>query len=167
MHFVFSHCRLLTLNPDEALCTDERGSARTGKRELSQEDRPLGRNLPRLTCHEIVTTQEIGTQEIVPASENRGGPDPQGGPGFLRIDSVHRGDWEGAKGFDHINAVDAVTQWQVVGCAGRISEQYLLARVGSGSWAVADEAGSSPIAAWVKRTGIRRLLRQHCESYRR
>jgi transposase InsO family protein len=53
-------------------------------------------------------------------------PDPEGRPGFLRIDSVHQGDWEGIKGVYHINAVDAVTQWQVVGCVGRISELYLL-----------------------------------------
>ncbi len=53
-------------------------------------------------------------------------PDPQGRPGFLRIDSVHQGDWEGVKGVYHINAVDAGTQWQAVGCVGRISEQYLL-----------------------------------------
>jgi transposase InsO family protein len=53
-------------------------------------------------------------------------PDPQGRPGFLRIDTVHQGDWNGVKGVYHINAVDAVTQWQVVGCVGRISEQYLL-----------------------------------------
>lgn len=26
----------------------------------------------------------------------------------------------------HINAVDAVTQWQVVGCASKISEAYLV-----------------------------------------
>ncbi len=44
-------------------------------------------------------------------------PDPQGRPGYLRVDTVHQGDWEGAKGVYHINAVDAVTQWQVVGCA--------------------------------------------------
>jgi transposase InsO family protein len=52
-------------------------------------------------------------------------PDPQGQPGFLRIDTVHQGDWDGAKGVYHINAVDTVTQWQVVGCATRISEQFL------------------------------------------
>jgi hypothetical protein len=39
---------------------------------------------------------------------------------------VHQGDHEGAKGVYHINAVDAVTQWQVVGCAEKISEWYLL-----------------------------------------
>ncbi|MFN3326805.1 MAG: transposase family protein [Bryobacteraceae bacterium] len=52
--------------------------------------------------------------------------DPQGRPGFLRIDTVHQGDWEGAKGVYHINAVDTETQWQVVGCVGRINEQFLL-----------------------------------------
>lgn len=53
-------------------------------------------------------------------------PDPQGSPGYLRVDTVHQGDWEGAKGVYHINAVDAVTQWEIVGCVAKISEQHLL-----------------------------------------
>lgn len=53
-------------------------------------------------------------------------PDPQGRPGFLRVDTVHQGDRDGAKGVYHINAVDAVTQWQVMGCVSKISEVYLL-----------------------------------------
>jgi transposase InsO family protein len=53
-------------------------------------------------------------------------PDPQGQPGFLRVDTVHQGDWNGVKGVYHINAVDTVTQWQVVGCVSQISERYLL-----------------------------------------
>jgi len=53
-------------------------------------------------------------------------PDPQGTPGYLRVDTVHQGDWEGKKGVYHINAVDAVTQWEIVGCAPRISEFHLL-----------------------------------------
>ena len=53
-------------------------------------------------------------------------PDPQGRPGYLRVDTVHQGDWEGEKGVYHINSVDAITQWEIVGCAPRISEQYLL-----------------------------------------
>jgi hypothetical protein len=53
-------------------------------------------------------------------------PDPRGRPGFLRVDTVHQGDWDGAKGVYHINAVDTVTQWQVVGCASKISEHFLL-----------------------------------------
>ena len=38
-------------------------------------------------------------------------PDPQGQPGFLRVDTVHQGDRDGVKGVYHINAVDEVTQW--------------------------------------------------------
>jgi transposase InsO family protein len=53
-------------------------------------------------------------------------PDPQGVPGYLRVDTVHQGDWEDEKGVYHINAVDTVTQWEIVGCAERISEQHLL-----------------------------------------
>lgn len=53
-------------------------------------------------------------------------PDPQGRPGYLRVDTVHQGDWEGAKGVYHLNAVDAVTQWEVVGCTARISEHFLV-----------------------------------------
>jgi len=53
-------------------------------------------------------------------------PDPQGRPGFLRVDTVHQGDRDGAKGLYHINAVDEVTQWQVVGATPHISEAWLL-----------------------------------------
>jgi hypothetical protein len=53
-------------------------------------------------------------------------PDPHGRPGYLRVDTVHQGDCEGSKGVYHINAVDTVTQWQVVGCTSKISETYLL-----------------------------------------
>lgn len=53
-------------------------------------------------------------------------PDNLGIPGFLRVDTVHQGDLEKEKGVYHINIVDEVTQWEVVGCIQRISEQYLL-----------------------------------------
>jgi len=52
-------------------------------------------------------------------------PNPQGQPGYLRVDTVHQGDQDGAKGVYHINAVDEVTQWQVVACVPRISEAWL------------------------------------------
>jgi len=52
-------------------------------------------------------------------------PQPQGQPGFLRVDTVHQGDQPDAKGVYHINAVDEVTQWEVVGSTPRISEAYL------------------------------------------
>jgi len=47
------------------------------------------------------------------------------GPGWLRVDTVHQGDLNGVKGIYHINAVDEVTQWQVVGAAPQISEAWL------------------------------------------
>lgn len=53
-------------------------------------------------------------------------PDPRGRPGYLRVDTVHQGDQEGSKGLYHINAVDQVTQWQVVGAAPHISEAFLI-----------------------------------------
>jgi transposase InsO family protein len=52
-------------------------------------------------------------------------PQPDGRPGYVRVDTVHQGDREGVKGVYHINAVDEVTQWQVVGATEQISEAYL------------------------------------------
>ena len=51
-------------------------------------------------------------------------PDPQGRPGYLRIDTVHQGDQDGIKDLFHINAVDEVTQWQIVAATERISEAW-------------------------------------------
>jgi transposase InsO family protein len=53
-------------------------------------------------------------------------PDPQGRPGFLRVDTVHQGDRPDQKGVYHINAVDEVTQWQIVAAVPGISERFLL-----------------------------------------
>ena len=53
-------------------------------------------------------------------------PDPRGRPGYIRIDTVHQGDQDGVKGVYHINAVDEVTQWEVVGSVEQISEAFLL-----------------------------------------
>ena len=65
----------------------------------------------------------------------RKAPAPEGRPGFIRIDSVHQGDWDGIKGLYHINAVDCQGhegapawpgQWQVVATVQTISEAHLL-----------------------------------------
>jgi hypothetical protein len=56
----------------------------------------------------------------------RRAPAPEGRAGFIRIDSVHQGDRDGVKGVYYINAVDCVTQWQVVACCQQISEAFLL-----------------------------------------
>jgi transposase InsO family protein len=56
----------------------------------------------------------------------RKAPAPKGSPGFIRIDSVHQGDLDGTKGLYHINAVDCVTQWEVVASVQTIAEAHLL-----------------------------------------
>jgi transposase InsO family protein len=56
----------------------------------------------------------------------RKAPAPGGRPGFIRIDSVHQGDLDGTKGLYHVNAVDCVTQWQVVGSCPRITDEFML-----------------------------------------
>lgn len=60
----------------------------------------------------------------------RRAPAPEGRPGFIRIDTVHQGDHDGRKGLYHINAVDIVSQWQLVASCERISEAYLLPVIG-------------------------------------
>lgn len=57
-------------------------------------------------------------------------PQPEGRPGFIRLDTVHQGDQDGVKGVYHINAVDEVTQWEVVACVPQISEAWLLPALG-------------------------------------
>jgi transposase InsO family protein len=52
-------------------------------------------------------------------------PDPQGQPGYLRIDTVHQGDAPHRKGVFHINAVDQVTQWEIAAATAHISEAWL------------------------------------------
>lgn len=61
----------------------------------------------------------------IPIAQRRA-PVPEGRPGFIRIDSVHQGDQDGLKGVYHINAVDCVTQWELVASCERLSEAALL-----------------------------------------
>jgi len=53
-------------------------------------------------------------------------PQANGKPGYIRIDTVHQGDLDGCKGVYHINAVDEVTQFEVVVSVEKISEAYLI-----------------------------------------
>ena len=77
----------------------------------------------------VYRERKICYQKTKPVQVNIGErrrPDPQGRPGYLRIDTVYQGDLDGAKGVYHINAVDEVTQWQVVGATAQISEAWLI-----------------------------------------
>jgi hypothetical protein len=60
----------------------------------------------------------------VPIGQRRK-PEPNGIPGFLRVDTVHQGDLEGEKGVYHVNFVDEVTQWEVPSATEQISESCM------------------------------------------
>lgn len=53
-------------------------------------------------------------------------PTANGKPGYIRIDTVHQGDLDEFKGVYHINAVDEVTQFEIVVSVEKISETYLI-----------------------------------------
>jgi transposase InsO family protein len=82
------------------------------------------RNSVPYRAQRVVLTKTRPTQAVTIGV--RKAPAPGGRAGFIRIDSVHQGDLDGAKGLYHINAVDCVTQWQVVATVQNISEAYLL-----------------------------------------
>lgn len=54
-------------------------------------------------------------------------PEPNGRPGYIRVDTVHQGDaTDGKKGIYHINFVDEVTQWELVAAVETISDRHML-----------------------------------------
>ncbi len=83
-------------------------------------------NLRRTRSYREQRVHHTQTRASAVSIGERRKPDPRGQPGFLRVDTVHQGDTASRKGIYHINAVDTVTQWQVVGCCETISEAHLL-----------------------------------------
>jgi len=62
-------------------------------------------------CSHSITYKKTNPVQT-PIGERRK-PESNETPGFLRVDSVHQGDFDGKKGVYHINPVDEVTQWEV------------------------------------------------------
>jgi len=86
-------------------------------------------HLYRLRRSRTYRRRRVNYQATLPtavAIGERRPPQPDGRPGYLRVDTVHQGDLEGTKGVYHINAVDEVTQWEVVGATAQISEAWLM-----------------------------------------
>jgi transposase InsO family protein len=69
------------------------------------------------------------TKKVISKIGERVKPESHGLPGQIRIDTVHQGDRDGHKGVYHINAVDEVTQWEVVVSVERITEKHLEANL--------------------------------------
>ncbi len=53
-------------------------------------------------------------------------PTPESRPGFICIDSVHQGNLHGRRGLYHINAVDSVTQWEIVASVETITREHMV-----------------------------------------
>ena len=84
-------------------------------------------NLRRGHLYRQMSSVRTKTQAAQVAIGERRRPDPRDRPGWLRVDTVHQGDRsDGAKGIYHLNAVDTVTQWQVLGAVETISDTHLL-----------------------------------------
>ena len=66
------------------------------------------------------------TQATQASIGERRKPNPEGKPGYIRVDSVHQGDSDKVKGVYHINLTDEVLQWEIIGCVEGISERFLL-----------------------------------------
>jgi transposase InsO family protein len=83
-------------------------------------------NLRRSLIYRNIRSHFDKTRSKSSGIGDRRKPRPQGKPGYLRVDTVHQGDLDGIKGVYHINAVDEVTQFEVVCSVEKISERYLI-----------------------------------------
>lgn len=88
----------------------------------------------RLRTTRVYQTKSLtfkNTQAVQRNIGERRKPDPQGRPGYIRIDTVHQGDLasdrdtQSEKGVYHINSIDEVTQWEIIASVEKISEAYL------------------------------------------
>jgi transposase InsO family protein len=87
--------------------------------------------LRRSIVYQRITKHYEKTKPNVVNIGERRKPEPNGKPGYVRIDSVHQGDQPDGKGkymkgVYHINIVDEITQGEFVMAVEKISEAYLL-----------------------------------------
>jgi hypothetical protein len=83
-------------------------------------------NLRRSAAYRKIRVRVEPTKGSQVSIGERRRPEPKGQPGYLRVDTVHQGHHDGQAGVYHLNAVDTVTQWEVVGCTETISERHLI-----------------------------------------
>lgn len=89
-------------------------------------------NMRRSPTYLRITKRYEKTKPHVVNIGMRKKPEPNGKPGYFRIDTVHQGDCtDGSKGkyekgVYHIHFVDEVTQFDYVGAVEKISEAYLV-----------------------------------------
>jgi transposase InsO family protein len=88
-------------------------------------------NQRKSSIYRAVAKRYTKTKPAVSRIGQRAKPDAMGQPGCVRVDTVHQGDLNGHKGVYHINAIDEVTQWEIVASVEKISEAYLVPVLGS------------------------------------
>lgn len=82
----------------------------------------------RKNNRQYLSSEAIKYSKTNPVNTNIGErrkPAPFGKPGFIRVDSVHQGDLDKEKGVYHINLVDEVTQFELIGCVPQITDEYM------------------------------------------
>jgi len=88
----------------------------------------------RLRTTRVYTSHSLtfkNTQAVQRNIGERRKPEPNGKPGYIRIDTVHQGDLvleygvQSEKGVYHINSIDEITQWEIIASVEQISESYL------------------------------------------
>jgi len=83
-------------------------------------------NLRKSVCYKRITKVYSKTKPTIVNIGLRQKPQPNGIPGFIRVDTVHQGDRSSEKGVYHINTVDEVLQFEFIGAVERITEEYLI-----------------------------------------
>ena len=84
-------------------------------------------NIRKTTAYKRTAKNYIPTKPTVTVNlGERRKPDPQGKPGYIRVDSVHQGNKDDQKGLYHINTVDEVLQFENIAATAKISERFLI-----------------------------------------
>jgi transposase InsO family protein len=83
-------------------------------------------NLRKRPAYRKTTLRFDKTRPVGIAIGLREKPCPEGRPGFIRVDSVHQGDKGQTKGLYHINSVDEVTQFEIIGAVKSLTEEHML-----------------------------------------
>lgn len=112
-----------------------------GKSEYEKISKISVAHLYRLRTTRVYLSRNLtfkNTQAVQRNIGERRKPEPQGKPGYIRVDTVHQGDLASesdnngqgsnqkyVKGVYHINSVDEVTQWEIIAAVEQISEAFL------------------------------------------
>jgi len=105
-----------------------------GSKEYEKISQISVAHIYRLRTTRVYQTKSLtfkSTQAVQRNIGERRKPNPQGRPGYIRVDTVHQGDLasdsvtHNEKGVYHINSIDEATQWEIVAAVEKISEAYL------------------------------------------